>query len=117
MFRTPCKTLCSVLATAVVLGATAAPDALAQPIDARTPDTREAAERHPIIASGPPSWPVSPRPISRPHVVVDAPASGLDWDSAGIGAAAAAAAFAMAVAAIVGLRRRRFARIGSLTGH
>jgi hypothetical protein len=130
MFHTPRKALCSVLATAAALGATAAPDALAQPLDAHTPDARDAsasarvvqdmrspdargaAERSPSIAAGPPTWPVNPQPITRPRAVLDTPASGLDWGSAGIGAAAAAGAFAMAVAGVVGLRRRRFGRLG-----
>lgn len=133
MFHTSRKALCSGLATALALGATATPGALAQPLDLgvpdtrgapasarivqdlRSPDTRDAAEGRPIVAR-PPTWPATPHPVTHPHAVVVAPTSGLDWDSAGIGAAAAAGAFAIAVAGIVGLlRRRRIARIGSLT--
>jgi len=47
---------------------------------------------------GPPTWPTSPQPI-------DAPDSGLDWLSVGIGAAAAGL-FAIALVGIAGLRRR-----------
>ncbi len=71
----------------------------------------------PIAVAAPPTWPVAPRPITRTHAADDAQTSGLDWDSAGIGATAAAGAFAIALAGIARLRRRRFARIGSLTGH
>lgn len=135
MFQTPRKALSGGLATALALGAAAAPGALAQPLDPGTPearhasasarvvqdmrgpDARETAERRPIVVAGPPTWPVNPHPITRPHAVVDAPTSGLEWGSAGIGAAAAAGAFAIAVAGIVGLRRRRIARIGSVTSH
>jgi hypothetical protein len=61
-------------------------------------------------AAGPPTWPANPKPIARPPAVVNAPASGLDWGSAGIGGAAALGAFAITLAGIVGLRRRRSAR-------
>jgi hypothetical protein len=133
MFDRRRKALCGGLATAMALGATAAPGALAQPIDLgvpdtrgapaserivqdlRSPDTRDAAEGRPIV-SRPPTSPGIPHPITRSHAEVVAPTSGLDWGSAAIGAAAAAGAFAIAVAGIVGLGRRRTARIGSVTG-
>jgi hypothetical protein len=134
MSHIPSKALCSGLATALALGAAVTPGALARPLDLgvpdtrgapaservvqdlRSPDTRDAADGRPIVAR-PPTWPVHPHPITRTHTDGLAPTSGLDWGSAGIGAAAAAGAFAIAVAGIVGLRRRRFARIGSLASH
>jgi hypothetical protein len=127
MFYGPRKALCSGLATALTLGATAAPGALAQPLDLgtshardasasarvvrdmRSPDARETAERRPIVQAGPPTWPLNPQPLTRRHAVVEEPTSGLDWASAGIGVATAAGTFAIAVAGIVGLRRRRIA--------
>jgi len=63
-----------------------------------------------VRAAGPPAWPANPKPIARPRAVVTAPASGLDWGSAGIGGAAVLGAFAITLAGIVGLRRRRTAR-------
>jgi hypothetical protein len=65
---------------------------------------------------GPPTWPVDPQPIAHAGTPVEAPGSGLDWLSAFIGAAAAGL-LAIAVAALLGLRRRRIARPGSLTTH
>jgi hypothetical protein len=133
MFHRPRKALCGGLATALALGATPAPGALAQPLDLRTPDARDtsasarvvqdmrspdardAAGGRPIVGAGPPTRPVTAHPISRPSAVVAAPGSGLDWDSAGIGAAAAAGAFAIALAGIAGVRRR-IARTASLGG-
>jgi hypothetical protein len=61
-------------------------------------------------AAAPPTWPASPKPIARTRAVVNAPASGLDWGSAGIGGAAVVAAVAITLASIVGVRRRRTAR-------
>ena len=61
-------------------------------------------------AADPPTWPANPRPIARTHAVVNAPASGLDWGSAGIGGGAVVAAVAITLAGIVGVRRRRTAR-------
>jgi hypothetical protein len=134
MFHRPRAALRSGLATALALGAIAAPGALAQPLDVRpdargaspsvrpaqdlrSPDARDAAEGRTIVVASSPSGLETPHPITRPHAVVDAPTSGLDWGSAGIGAAAVAGAFAIASAGIVGLRRRRIARIASLTSH
>jgi hypothetical protein len=57
---------------------------------------------------------VNPQPITRPRAVASAPSWDLDWSSAGIGAAAVLAAFAIAAAGVLGLRRRRVARPGSL---
>jgi hypothetical protein len=64
---------------------------------------------------GPPTWPTNPQPIAPPRAVVNAPDSGLDWLSAGIGAAAAGL-FAIALVGIAGLRRR-IAPPQSLTTH
>jgi hypothetical protein len=132
MFHTHRNALGAGLATALTLAVTAAPAALAQPInpspdardaaastqrviDLRSPDTRDAADGRQIVATGPPAWPVNPQPITGPRAVASAPSSGLDWSSAGIGAAAALGAFAIAAAGILGLRRRRIARPGPLT--
>jgi hypothetical protein len=115
------KALGTGLATALTLVATAAP---AQPLDPqsttasstqsvsdlRSPDTRDAADGRQIVATGPPTWPVTTQPISSPRVVVSAPSSGLDWGSAGLGAAAVLGTFAIAAAGVLGLRRRRIAR-------
>ena len=65
--------------------------------------------------AGPPTWPVNPQPIAPPRAVVNAPDSGVDWLSAGIGAAAAGL-FAIALVGIAGLRRR-VTRPQSLTTH
>jgi hypothetical protein len=106
------KAFGSALATALTLAVTAAPAALAQPLDLRSPDARDAADGRALVATGPPTWPVSPQRITRARAVVSAPSSGLDWGSAGIGAAAVVGAFAIAAAGILGLRRRRIARPG-----
>jgi hypothetical protein len=120
------------LASAVALGATAAPGALAQTIDRtpdahagavpihgvndlRSPDTRDAAQGRQTVGTPPPTWPVNPQPITGPRAVASAPPSGLNWSSAGIGAAAVLGAVGIAAAGIVGVRRRRIARPGSLT--
>jgi hypothetical protein len=120
------------LASALALGATAAPGALSRPIDRtpdarggavslygvndlRSPDTRDAAQGRRIVETHPPTWPVNPQPITGPRTVASATPSGLDWSSAGIGAAAVLGAFGIAAAGVVGLRRRRIARPGSLS--
>jgi hypothetical protein len=110
VFHTYRKPLGTALATAVTLAAAAAPGAVAQPPDLRSPDARDAAAGRQIVVAGAPTWPVSPQPVTRAGVVVGAPASGLDWSSAGVGAGAAAGAVAVAFAGAVGLRRRRIAR-------
>jgi hypothetical protein len=132
MFHTHRKALGTGLATALTLAVTAAPAALAEPInprspdardaaastqrvnDLRSPDARDAAEGRQIVGTSPPTWPVNPQPITRPRAVASAPSWGLDWSSAGIGAAAVLGAFAIAAAGVLGLRRRRVARPGSL---
>jgi hypothetical protein len=120
------KALCTGLATALTLVATAAP---AQPLDPqsttasstqsvsdlRSPDTRDVAAGRQIVATGPPTWPSSPQPLANPRAASSAPSSGLDWGSAGIGAAAVLGALAITAAGILGLRRRRIPRPGSLT--
>jgi hypothetical protein len=83
--------------------------------DLRSPDARDAADGRQIVVAGPPMWPVSPQTIPRPRAVASAPRSGVDWGSAGIGAAAVIGAFAIAAAGILGVRRRRVARPGSLS--
>jgi uncharacterized membrane protein len=132
MFHPLRRALAIGLASAVALGATAAPGALAQTIDGtpdarggavsmhgmndrRSPDTRDAAQGRQIVATDPPTWPVNPQPITGSRAVASAPSSGLDWSSAGIGAAAVLGAFGIAAAGIVALRRRRIPRPGSLT--
>jgi hypothetical protein len=133
MFHTRRKALAAGLAAALTLPVIAAPAALAQPIDRRSPDARDAAVstqratdmRSPdardaaqpaqIGVAGPPAWPANPSPIARPRSVASAPPSGFDWGSAGIGAVAGAGACAISLAGIAGLRRRRVARAGSLT--
>jgi hypothetical protein len=62
-----------------------------------------------------PTWRANPEPITGPDAVINPPASGLDWGSAGIGAAAGIGAFAIALALTAGLRRRRTAQPRSLT--
>ena len=56
---------------------------------------------------GPPTWPTNPQPITSYHSTVQATNTGLDLDSAGIGAAAGAAILAAGAAALAGVRRRR----------
>jgi hypothetical protein len=85
MFSTTRKRLGTGLATALILSATIAPGAIAQPTDRGAPDVRDAPSR----------------------VVVSSSASGFDWGSAGIGAGTVVGAFAVALAGTVGLRRRR----------
>jgi hypothetical protein len=133
MFHTHRRALGTGLATALTLAVTATPAAVAQPIDPRSadardgaastqrvndlrsPDTRDAADGRQIVGTGPPTWAVNPQPIAAPRAIASAPSSGLDWGSAGIGAAAVLGAFAIAAAGILGVRRRRVARPGSLT--
>ena len=107
MFRTHRRALGAGLATALTLAATAAPGALAQRTDLRSPDARDAATGRQIAVAGPPTWPATPQPMTQPRVVVDAPDSALDWPSAGIGAGAVAGVSALALAGAVGMRRRR----------
>jgi hypothetical protein len=121
------------LVTTLALAVSAAPAALAQRIDLRSPDARDTAAairvatdlRSPdardadpggqIVAAGPPTWPLHPQPLNRPRSAVSAPPPlGLDWSSAGIGAAALLAALALALVGIGGLRRR-LARPRSMT--
>jgi hypothetical protein len=61
-------------------------------------------------AAAPPTWSANPKPIARTRAIVNAPASGVDSGSAGIGAAAGIGAFAIARAGIAVVRRRRIAR-------
>jgi hypothetical protein len=110
VFHTYRKALGTGLATALILAATAAPVALAQRTDLRSPDARDAARRAQAVAPGPPTWPANTQPITRPPAVPSAPPSGLDWSSAGIGAAAVIGTCAIALVGIGGLRRRRVAR-------
>ena len=113
MFHTHRKALGTALATALTLAATAAPGALAQPInlrspdasdaanrtqpatdvrspdardaadrtqpppDLRSPDARDAAASRQIAVAGPPTWPTSPQPVTRPGVVVERAGLGL----------------------------------------
>jgi hypothetical protein len=133
MFHLHRTALSAGLVTTLALAVSAAPAALAQPIDLRSPDARDAAAairsatdlRNPdarhadaggrIVAAGPPTWPLTPQPLNRPRSAVSAPPpSGLDWSSAGIGAAALLAALALALVGIGGVRRR-LARPRSLT--
>jgi hypothetical protein len=129
VFHVPRKALGICLASAVALGATAAPGALAEPIDhtpnagasslravtdMRSPDARDAAEGRQVVVTGAPTWPANPRPVTTPRVVESAASSGLDWSSAGIGAGAVVAALAIAAAGAFGLRRHRIVRPGSL---
>jgi hypothetical protein len=100
------KALGAGLATALTLAAAAAPGALAHPTDLRSPDARDAASHHHVVVAGPPTWPTTTQPITRPRVVVNAADSGLHWPSAGIGAGAATVGLAVAFAGAVGMRRR-----------
>jgi hypothetical protein len=106
MFHTHRRALGSGLATALILAATAAPGALARPVDLRSPDARDAAQPSHVIVANPPTWPVNQQPITRPRSVASASSSGLDWGSAGIGAAAGVGAVAISLVGIGGLRRR-----------
>jgi hypothetical protein len=133
MFHTHPRALGTGLATALTLAVTAAPAAVAQPInprspdarhaaastprmtDLRSPDTRDPADGRQTVATGPPTWAVNPQPITKPRTIASTPSSGLDLGSAGIGAAAVLGAFAIAAAGILGVRRRRVARPGSLS--
>jgi hypothetical protein len=63
----------------------------------------------------PPTWPVNPQVIPRPHEAADSGA-GFDWDSAGIGAATVLGAFAMGTASVAVVRRRRVGGV-SLSNH
>src|SRR5512132_1522552 len=97
-------------------GERAAPTALAGPPTWPVhpqPITRPRAVA--VTLPSPPTWPTNPQPIAPPRAVVNAPDSGLDWLSAGIGAAAAGL-FAIALVGIAGLRRRS-APPRSLTTH
>jgi hypothetical protein len=95
--------------------------------DGRTPDADTAnvyvppAELSPSGATRrvppPPTWPTNPQPIAQPVAAVNAPSSGFDWASAGLGAAAAAAAFAIALAGAAAVRRRRTTTPRSATTH
>jgi hypothetical protein len=58
-----------------------------------------------------PTWPVDPQVIPRSHEVATDSGSGLDWDSAGIGAATVLGAFAMGTAGAAVVRRRRVRRV------
>jgi hypothetical protein len=64
----------------------------------------------------PPTRPANPEPITRSEAVVNAPASGPDWGSAGIGAAAVIGAVAIVLAGAIGVHRRRAARLRPVTG-
>jgi hypothetical protein len=117
MFRTHRKTLATGVATALVLGAMAAPAALAEPIDLRTPDARDAADvaaaqraadlRSPdardaaegrqIVAS-------TPVTITK---VRSAEPSGFDWGDAAIGAGGAVGVVLVGVGGTLALVRRR----------
>jgi hypothetical protein len=96
VFHTHRRALGTAVAIALTLAAATAPGALAQPTDA-----------HQVIVSGPPTWPSSPKPITRPDAIAGVPDPGLDWSSAAIGAATVAGAFALAFATLAVLRHRR----------
>jgi hypothetical protein len=96
VFHTHRRALSTAVAIALTLATATAPGALAQPTDG-----------HQVVVSGPPTWPSSPKPITRSHAVAGAPDSGLDWSSAAIGAATVGGAFALAFATLAGLRHRR----------
>ena len=129
MFHLHRTALSAGLVTTLALAVSAAPAALAQQTDLRSPDARDAAAairaatdlRSPdardadaggrIAAAGP----LTPQPLNQPRSAVSAPPpSGLDWSSAGVGAAALLAALALALVGIGGVRRR-LARPRSLT--
>jgi hypothetical protein len=82
--------------------------------DLRTPDATDAATANVYVppaelSPSPATTAVAP-PIGHADTTVNAPSSGLDWGSAGLGAGAAAAAFAIALAGTAGVRRRRTTR-------
>jgi hypothetical protein len=91
--------------------------------DLRSPDAKDAATANVYVPPAelgpgrattaigpPPTWPSNPQPIGQADKAVNAPTSGFDWDSAGLGAGAATAAFAIALAGTAGIRRRRTTR-------
>jgi hypothetical protein len=106
MFHTHRNVLATGLATALTVAAAASPAALARPADLRSPDARDAAQPARVVVAGPPTWPVSQQPVTRPRAVASGSDSGLDWGSAGIGAAAGLGACGIALVSIGGLRRR-----------
>jgi hypothetical protein len=91
MFHLHRTALSAGLVTTLALAVSAAPAALAQRNDLRSPDTRDAAAairtatdlRNPdarhadaggrIVAAGPPTWPLTPQPLNRPRSAVSAP--------------------------------------------
>ena len=97
--------------------------ALSSSQDLRTPDAKDAAKANVYVppaelgpggaTAQPPTWPSDPQPIGQPNEAVNPSSSGLDWDSAAMGAAAAAL-FAIALAGVIGVRRRRTAGPGSI---
>jgi hypothetical protein len=56
----------------------------------------------------------TPQHIVQPAPPGDARSSGLDWDSAGIGAASGVGALALVLAGTTGMRRRRLARLRTI---
>jgi hypothetical protein len=88
------------LATVLAAGALTGP-AAAMPIDPphRGPDP------------APPTLSLTPQPNA------EAPRSGFDWGSGGIGAAAGIGAFAIALAGTAGMRRRSAVRHRVITTH
>jgi hypothetical protein len=63
----------------------------------------------------PPGRPDLALPTLTPQANADAPRSGFDWGSGGIGAAAGVGAFAIALAGTAGMRRRSLAPRRSIT--
>ena len=70
---------------------------------------------YPWRPPGPPTWPMHPQPITSYHSTVQATNTGLDLDSAAIGAAASAAILAAGAAGVAGVRRRRKTRPHTLS--
>jgi hypothetical protein len=102
---------------------TSTPSQVGQSQDLRTPDAKDAAKANVYVppaelgptgaTAQPPTWPSNPEPIGQHDEAVNTSSSGLDWDSAALGAAAAAL-FAIALAGVIGVRRRRTAGPGSI---
>ena len=115
MSHTYRRALGTCLATTFALGATVAPGALAEPIDLRTLDARDARAATPE-SSAAPQWPAHPKALglnasaTSSDGVRGSTSSGFDWGDAAIGAGAGLTLLCVGAGGTLVVRRARRAR-------
>jgi len=101
--RTTTRLTAASLATMLSAAAIGAPASAVAAGDRPAPETP--------VPQPAPTWPTDPQVIPRADSVLTESDTGLDWDSAGLGAATVLGAFAIGTAGVAVVRRRRVTRV------